>query len=99
MSRGKAILGRFMSKLNLKIISSFKFIKTRIKARYKLSILTKEEVRWLPIRPPFLFKLFSCNGVEPIMENGNPVWYFCLRNPVDRGVWQATVHGVAKSQA
>ena len=24
-------------------------------------------------------------------------WYSCLRNPKDRGAWQATVHGVAKS--
>ena len=30
--------------------------------------------------------------------NGNPLRYFCLGNPVDRGAWKATVHGVAKSQ-
>ena len=29
---------------------------------------------------------------------GNPLQYPCLENPVDRGAWQATVHGVAKSQ-
>ena len=28
--------------------------------------------------------------------NGNPFQYSCLGNPMDRGVWQATVHGVAK---
>ena len=28
----------------------------------------------------------------------NPVQYSCLENPMDRGVWWATVHGVAKSQ-
>ena len=28
--------------------------------------------------------------------NGNPLQYFCLGNPMDRGDWQATVHGVAK---
>jgi len=28
--------------------------------------------------------------------NGNPLQYFCLGNPMDRGVWQTTVHGVAK---
>ena len=28
--------------------------------------------------------------------NGNPVQYSCLKNFMDRGVWQATVHGVAK---
>ena len=29
--------------------------------------------------------------------NGNPLQYFCLGNPMDRGAWRATVHGVAKS--
>ena len=26
--------------------------------------------------------------------NGNPLQYSCLQNPMDRGTWQATVHGV-----
>ena len=30
--------------------------------------------------------------------NGNLFQYFCLRNPMDRGAWQATVHEAAKSQ-
>ena len=30
-------------------------------------------------------------------ENGNPLQYSCLKNPVDKGAWQATVHGVARS--
>ena len=30
--------------------------------------------------------------------HGNPLQYSCLENPVDRGVWQAIVHGVTKSQ-
>ena len=30
--------------------------------------------------------------------NGNPLPYACLENPVGRGAWWATVHGVAKSQ-
>ena len=30
--------------------------------------------------------------------NGNPLQYFCLENSVDRGAWQAIVHGVTKSQ-
>ena len=29
--------------------------------------------------------------------NGNPLWYSCLENSMDRGAWWATVHGVAKS--
>ena len=29
--------------------------------------------------------------------NGYPLQYSCLENPMDRGAWQATVHGVTKS--
>ena len=29
--------------------------------------------------------------------NGNPLQYPCLENPMDRGAWQATVHGVKES--
>ena len=31
-------------------------------------------------------------------ENGNPLQYSCLENPMDGGVWEATVHGVTKSR-
>ena len=37
-------------------------------------------------------------GRSPGEGNGNPVQYFCLGDPMDRGAWWATVHGVAKSQ-
>ena len=37
-------------------------------------------------------------GRSPGKGNGNPLQYYCLKNPMDRGAWQATVHGVAKSQ-
>ena len=29
---------------------------------------------------------------------GNPLQYYCLGNPMDRGAWQATIHGATKSQ-
>ena len=35
-------------------------------------------------------------GRSPGEGNGNPVQYSCLENPMDRGAWQATVHGVAR---
>ena len=35
----------------------------------------------------------SCLGRSPKGENGNPL---CLGDPMDRGAWQATIHGVAK---
>ena len=37
-------------------------------------------------------------GRSPGEGNGNPVHYSCLRNPMDREAWWATVHGIAKSQ-
>ena len=36
-------------------------------------------------------------GRTPGEGNDNPLQYSCLENPMDRGGWQATVHGVAKS--
>ena len=38
------------------------------------------------------------SGTSPGEGNGNPLQYSCLGNPIDRGDWRATVHGVAKSQ-
>ena len=38
------------------------------------------------------------SGRSPGEGNGNPLQYSCLENPMDRGAWLATVHGVAKSQ-
>ena len=35
-------------------------------------------------------------GRIPGAGNGNPLQYSCLRNPMDRGAWWDTLHGVAK---
>ena len=37
-------------------------------------------------------------GRSPGLENGNPLQYSCLENPMDRGAWRAIVHGVTKSR-
>ena len=37
-------------------------------------------------------------GRSPTVGNGNPLQYSCLKNPMDKGAWQATVHEVTKSQ-
>ena len=38
------------------------------------------------------------SGRSPGEGNGNPLQYSRLENPLDRGAWWATVHGVTKSQ-
>ena len=52
-------------------------------------------------------KEFACNAGDlglipgsgrcPGGGHGNPLQYFCLQNPMDRGAWWATVHGVTNS--
>ena len=42
--------------------------------------------------------LVPCLGRSPGEGNSNPLHYSCLENAMDRGAWQATVHGVAKSR-
>ena len=37
-------------------------------------------------------------GRSPGGGHGNPLQYSCVENPMDRGGWRATVHGVTKSQ-
>ena len=41
--------------------------------------------------------LISVSGRSPEGGNGNPLQYSCLENPMDRGTWWATVHGIRKS--
>ena len=38
------------------------------------------------------------SGRSPEGGNGNPLQYSCLKNPMDKGAWRATVHRIAKSQ-
>ena len=40
--------------------------------------------------------LIPGSGRTPREGNGNLLQYTCLKNPMDRGAWQATVHGVAR---
>ena len=37
------------------------------------------------------------SGRPPGGGNGNPLQYSCLENPIDRGAWRSTVHGIAES--
>ena len=40
--------------------------------------------------------LIPGSGRSPGGGKGNPLQYSCLGNPIDRGAWQAAVHGVTK---
>ena len=52
--------------------------------------LRRQRICWQCRRPTF--------GISPGERHGNPPQYSCLENPMDRGAWWATVHGVAKNQ-
>ena len=41
--------------------------------------------------------LIPGSGRSPGEENGNPLQYSCLENPMDRGDWRAAVQGVTES--
>ena len=40
--------------------------------------------------------LIPGSGRSPGEGNGSTLQYSCLGNPMDRGAWQATIHGVTK---
>ena len=42
--------------------------------------------------------LMSGSERSPGEGNGKPLYYSCLKNPMDRGAWRTTVHGVTKSR-
>ena len=57
-------------------------------------------VKDLPANAGDIRDLVSIPGLgrSPGGGHGNPLQYSCLENPMDRGAWQATIHGVAKNQ-
>ena len=69
-----------------------------------LSVICKTIVQTLPgdsgvtlpsmQEMPEIWVLFL--GRSPGGGHGNPLQYSCLENPTDRGVWQATVHGISE---
>ena len=53
--------------------------------------------RWLQFRRHRRWAFNPCIWKTPWRRKCNPLQYSCLENPMDRGAWQATVHGVAES--
>ena len=64
--------------------------------------LLQELPRWLTGKESACsardLSLIPGSGRSPGEGNGNPLQYSCLENPIDRGAWWCTVHGVAKSR-
>ena len=54
-------------------------------------------VKTLPVTAGDVGSIPGLRG-SPGKGNGNPLQYSCLENTMDRGAWQATVHGVTNSQ-
>ena len=52
-------------------------------------------VKNLPANTGDVRVVASISGMDryPGVGNGNPLWYFCLENSMDRGAWWATVYG------
>ena len=42
--------------------------------------------------------LIPGSGRSPRGGSGNPLQYSCLENPLDKGAWWATVHGITKNR-
>ena len=59
------------------------------------------EVMNLPANAGDIKRLGSIlgSGRSPRVGNGNPLQHSRLENPMDRGAWQATVHGLAESDS
>ena len=57
-------------------------------------------VKNLPASTGDIRDIGSIPGLErsPGEGNGSPLQYSCLENPMDRGAWRATVHGVIKNR-
>ena len=61
-----------------------------------ISIIKSELARWISGKESvYAGDMSSIPGLGRF-PGGNPLQYSCLANPMDRGAWWATVHGVAK---
>ena len=64
--------------------------------QYSWASLAAQTIKNPPAMPDL--GLIPGLGKLPATGHDNPLQYSCLENPMDRGAWQATVLGVAKSQ-
>ena len=97
---------KMIQNLENKMASQINSLETRIEKMQERFNKDLEEIKGFPGGSEV--KASACNvgdlgsipglGRSPGEGNCNPLQYSCLENPMDRGAWWATVHGVAKSQ-
>ena len=85
-------------KEDVPIFSRFMLRSLRVKCRELWASLVTVVVKNLPAHEGDVRDSGSIPGLErsPGRGHGNPLQYFCLKNPMDRGDWRATIHRVAK---
>jgi hypothetical protein len=74
--------------------------------RLRIKEATMKKTVWLPGGAGGKESACQCRrrGFDPwvrkkiLLQEGNPIQYSYLKNPMDRGAWQAMVHRVTKSQ-
>ena len=66
---------------------------------YRASQVAQWQRIRLPMQETQEMWVWSLGQEDPLEEKmGNPLWYSCWENSMDRGAWLATVHGITKSQ-
>ena len=96
------VLATYLAALCFLVLTS-----TKMKPKCKFSILVISNIHMWGFRGGSDGKESACNvgdpgsipgsGRSPGEVNGYPLQYSCLENPMDRGVWRATVYRVANS--
>ena len=82
--------------------NAFRF--SPLKTMFATGLLWASQVALVVKNPPAYAGDVRDAGLIPGLKrspgrgHGNPSQYSCLENPMDRGAWRATVHGVPKSQ-
>ena len=67
-----------------------------LKGDWRLHTGDSQMAQWYRICLPMQkIQVQSLGWEDPLEGNGNPLQYSCLENYMDRGAWQASVHGVA----
>ena len=66
---------------------------------YRASQVAQWQRIRLPMQETQEMWVWSLGQEDPLEEKmGNPLWYSCWENSMDRGAWLATIHGITKSQ-